>query len=336
MKNSFDKVAEQFANLMISKIETISSDWRKPWFPKFSNAQNCLPQNLSGRVYAGGNAFLLLLISEERNYQTPVFLTFNQAKNENISILKGSKSFPVYYTMFCAYNRETGEKITLDEFKALSKEEQKNYRLVGNNKFYSVFNLDQTNFSEKYPEKWDELKAKFTPVENPVSNVPEMYKNTVLDNVVSSQSWVCPIHLKAIDQAFYSPLFDSISMPLKEQFTNGQAFYATMLHEMAHSTGVEQRLNRDKFNSRDNKDYGREELVADLTAGLCSLFFGIATGIREENAQYLKSWIKNIKEEPKFLLSVLADSMKAVKYMAEKLNVNVTQVAEATEIKEAI
>lgn len=336
MKNSFDKVAEQFANLMISKIETISSDWRKPWFPKFSNAQNCLPQNLSGRVYAGGNAFLLLLISEERNYQTPVFLTFNQAKNENIAILKGSKSFPVYYTMFCAYNRETGEKITLDEFKALSKEEQKEYRLVGNNKFYSVFNLDQTNFSEKYPEKWNELKAKFTPVENPVSEVVGMYKNDVLDNVVSAQNWVCRISLLPIDRAFYAPYNDSISMPLKEQFKDGQAFYATMLHEMAHSTGIESRLNRDKFNSRDNKDYGREELVADLTAGLCSLFFGIATGIREENAQYLKSWIKSIKEEPKFLLSVLADSMKAVKFMADKLNVNIIQVADTTEIKEAV
>lgn len=335
MKNSFDKVAEQFANLMISKIETISSDWQKPWFPKFSNAQNCLPQNLSGRVYAGGNAFLLLLISEERNYQTPVFLTFNQAKNENISILKGSKSFPVYYTMFCAYNRETGEKITLDELKTLSEEEQKEYRLVGINKSYSVFNLDQTNFSEKYPQKWDELKAKFTPVET-VSETDGMYKNTILDNLVSSQCWICPIHLKAIDQAYYAPAFDYISMPLKEQFKDGQAFYATMLHEMAHSTGIKERLNRDKFYSRENKDYGREELVADLTAGLCSLFFGIATGIREENAQYLKGWIKNIKEEPKFLLSILADSMKAVKYMAEKLNVNIIQVADTTEIKDAV
>jgi antirestriction protein ArdC len=336
MKNSFDKVAEQFANLMISKIETISTNWEKPWFPKFSNSQNCLPQNLSGRIYAGGNAFLLLLLCEELNYQTPVFLTFNQARNENISILKGSKSFPVYYTMFCAYHRETGEKITLDEFKTLSKEEQKEYRLVGINKAYAVFNLDQTNFSEKHPEKWEVLKAKFTTSENPISDVPQMYKNTVLDSVLSSQSWVCPIHLKAIDQAFYAPLADSISMPLKEQFKDGQAFYATMLHEMAHSTGIATRLNRDKFCSPDKKDYGREELVADLTAGLCSLFFGISTGIREENAQYLKGWIKNIKEESKYLLSVLSDSMKAVKYMAEKLDLNINQIADETQIKEAV
>jgi antirestriction protein ArdC len=333
---TFDKVAEHFANVMIAKIETISTNWQKPWFPKFSNSQNCLPQNLSGRTYAGGNVFLLLMLCEELNYQTPVFLTFNQAKNENVSILKGSKSFPVYYTMFCAYHRETGEKITLDEFKALSKDEQKKYRLVGINKSYSVFNLDQTNFAERHPQKWDELKAKFTPEENTVPQAPEMYKNTVLDNVLASQSWVCPIYLKAIDQSFYACTSDYISMPEKEQFKDGQAFYATMLHEMAHSTGIESRLNRDKFYSRDNKDYGREELVADLTAGLCSLFFGIAAGIREENAQYLKGWIKNIKEEPKYLMSVLCDSMKAVKFIAGKLNININQVAEVIEVKEAI
>jgi len=334
--NSFDKVAEKFANLMISKMETISSNWQKPWFPKFSNSHNFLPQNLTGRVYQGGNAFLLLLLCEGLNYRTPVFLTFNQAKNQNILILKGSISFPVYYTMFYAYNRKTGEKISFEEFKMLSKEEQREYCLVGINKSYSVFNLDQTNFAEKYPERWGRLKDSFSKKEDPITNVPGMYKNDNLDNLLTTQSWVCPINLKPIDQAYYAPLYDYISMPLKEQFKDGEAFYATMLHEMAHSTGIESRLNRDKFCTGGKKDYAREELVAELTSGLSGLFFGIVSGIREENAQYLKSWISTMKEEPKFLLSVLSDSMKAVKYMAERLNLNINQIAESIEIKEAV
>ena len=326
--NSFDKVAEKFASLMISKMEAISENWEKPWFPKFSNSQNFLPRNLAGRTYQGGNSFLLLLISEENNYKTPVFLTFNQAKRDNISILKGANSFPVYYTLFCAYHRETDIKICLEEFKLLSKEEQKKYRLVGINKAYSVFNLDQTNFSEIYPEIWEKIKDSFTAIEK-----PDMYKNEVLDTLLVAKNWVCPINLAQIDRAYYSLTFDYITMPMKEQFIDGEAFYSTLLHEMAHSTGIESRLNRGRFNSN---DYAREELVAELTAGLCSLFFGIAAGIREENAQYLKMWIKKMQEEPKYLISILSDSMRAVKFIAEKLNLSINQISEDTQLKEAI
>ena len=38
---------------------------------------------------------------------------------------------------------------------------------------------------------------------------------------------------------------------------------------------------------------------------------GIVSGVREENAQYLKNWLGAIKKEPKFLYSVLVDVGKA-------------------------
>ena len=49
----------------------------------------------------------------------------------------------------------------------------------------------------------------------------------------------------------------------------------------------------------------------------------------QHNAAYLKSWIKNMKEEPKFLVSVLADVSKAVNMFNEQLNKVATAVAVA-------
>ena len=112
MKSTFDKNAEKFVNLMVEKIESLSMNWQKPWFSKVNSKQNFLPQNLTGRTYSGGNAFLLYFLCEKYNYQTPVFLTFNQARNEGINVLKGAAAFPVYYTLFCAYHRQTNEKIS--------------------------------------------------------------------------------------------------------------------------------------------------------------------------------------------------------------------------------
>ena len=49
---------------------------------------------------------------------------------------------------------------------------------------------------------------------------------------------------------------------------DGESFYGTVLHEMTHSTGSESRLNRLKAAKFGDKDYGREELVAELGSAL--------------------------------------------------------------------
>lgn len=61
------------------------------------------------------------------------------------------------------------------------------------------------------------------------------------------------------------------------------------------------------------------------------MFLGISATIREENAAYLKSWCKTIKEDPKFILTVLTDAMKATKFISDKLGL---QLDEEKEIKE--
>ena len=155
----FDKAAQQFANLMIEKIQQVEDNWQKPWITIAANTRNFFPQNLTGRRYAGGNAFLLLFLCEKFQYQTPVFMTFNQAKEAGISVLKGSKSFPVYYFLFYVYHKETRKKITFEEYKALSREQQQEYNVIPTYKYYSVFNLDQTNFSDVRPEEWEALRS---------------------------------------------------------------------------------------------------------------------------------------------------------------------------------
>lgn len=335
MKTKLDKNAEKFVSLMVEKIESISTNWEKPWFSNIASKQNFIPQNLSGRLYSGGNLFMLLMLCEEHNYQTPVFLTFNQAKNENISILKGAVSFPVYHTSFCAYHRETNEKISFADYQELTEEEKKDYRLVSYNNYFPVFNLDQTNFSDKFPERWESLKKKFGLINTPKTDNECMYENEVLNNMLKNQSWICRINQVSGDSAYYSLKNDSIVLPEKSQFKDGESFYCTALHEMGHSTGTHERLNRKGFYEKDIHNYGREELVAEMFAALGGLYLGVTSKIREENAQYLKSWMQSINEDPKFLFSVLADTVKAIKLMSEILNINLNfDVLEPTEDKE--
>ena len=70
---------------------------------------------------------------------------------------------------------------------------------------------------------------------------------------------------------------------------------------MAHSTGPKGRLNRDLNGSFGDKKYAKEELVAELSAALISSTMGFDKRINDNNAKYVSSWLKVLKEEPSFI-----------------------------------
>lgn len=311
MNNNITNPAlEKYAELIIRKINEVNAnDWKKPWFTiSFVGS----PQNFSGKKYHNLNKTLLYTICDLNSYKTPVFLTFNQAQQEGIQILKGAKSFPIIFYDLNIKNRLTGEHISKEFYDSLSPEIQNQYRVLPIQKFYNVFNLDQTNFSEKYPAKWDELKKNFSIKEiSTINDVDNQYSNQLIDSTIKNQTWICPIETKNQNRAFYSMSDDKITLPIKQQFSDGKSFYYTALHEMAHSTGSANRLNR-TFGSRfgDNK-YAREELVAELSSAVAGKEIGLSVLPREENAQYLKSWLSELQEDPKYLMSILQDVSKA-------------------------
>ena len=58
-RSAEDRALDRFAELMIEKVETLQSDWRKPWFTP-GVAQP--PKNLDGRYYNGMNSILLMFL----------------------------------------------------------------------------------------------------------------------------------------------------------------------------------------------------------------------------------------------------------------------------------
>jgi antirestriction protein ArdC len=182
-------------------------------------------------------------------------------------------------------------------------------------KDHNVFNIQQTTFPEKKPEEWISLKQKFAVPE--INDDYGMYKSPELDRMLNEHSWICPVNIKEGNRAFYAPGVDEVTVPLKAQFKDGESFYTTLLHEMAHSTGTESRLNREKGGYFGDAKYAREELVAELTSAVCSQSLGISSHIREENAKYLKSWLEALNKEPKFILTILSDVNKASQMINE-------------------
>ena len=156
-------------------------------------------------------------------------------------------------------------------------------------------------------------------------------KPSVWKSEKDNLSWYCPIdQTDNISSPHYNLSKDFIKVPLKNQyktsdskegiFADGQEFYATLLHEMAHSTGPKGRLNRDLNGSFGDKKYAKEELVAELSAALISSTMGFDKRINDNNAKYVSSWLKVLKEEPSFIKTVLSDVGKASDMIIEKID----------------
>ena len=72
-----------------------------------------------------------------------------------------------------------------------------------------------------------------------------------------------------------------------------------------------ERLNREMGGRFGDPKYAKEELVAELTAAMISHSMGFDSRITDNSAAYLDSWIGVLKQEPKFIVSVMADVNKA-------------------------
>ena len=111
------------------------------------------------------------------------------------------------------------------------------------------------------------------------------------------------------------------TIPEKSQFKDGESWYGTAFHEMVHSTGAEDQLNRLKPQSGFGSDeYAREELVAELGSALVCHKYGMTKNLKEDSAAYLKSWLGSLKESPSFIKTTLMDVKKATSILTQRID----------------
>lgn len=321
-----EKVLDKFATMIITRMEEMKSGkWSKGWIGKTLGGN---PVNVEGRSYTGSNVFLLMLYCSMQDFEYPVYCTLKQANRMGAHVLKGSESMPVIFWDYSITDAR-GRKIKYEDYKVLSKADRQSCRVIPFLKSYNVFNLDQTNLKEKVPAKIADLTKNFVPHKK--RDTKGMYANKQIDDMLKNQSWICPIDAdKTSKIAAYYPSLDRIVVPTKLQFNvsniaeeiykDGQEYYATLLHEMIHSTGTESRLNRTTGKRFGDKLYAKEELVAELGAARCGQVLGFDKRILDNNAVYLDSWIKALKEEPKYILQLIGDVDKASRMILEKIS----------------
>ena len=213
-----------------------------------------------------------------------------------------------------------GEKAEIVVFwKILDVDEVKNGRVEKKSipllKYINVFHVSQIDGVE--PKDIKPIEHKPVEEAEKIKNEYSKRENIKIKEVVSNE-------------AFYSPVFDYIQVPCKEQYNDVFEFYGTLFHEMIHSTGHKDRLKRldcgVQFASFGSEDYSKEELVAEIGSAFLMNHIGIETTKTLKNSvAYIQSWLKVLKNDSRFIVSASSKAEKAMKYI---LGVNEPVVTE--------
>lgn len=262
-----------------------------PWRQPIKNASgHGLPKNLiSDKEYRGINVFLLAVTAWAEGYDSPYWLTFKQAKARDAHVRKGEKgSLVIFWKQYATKDNKTGDPISVPVLR-----------------HYKVFNAQQCEGLELPAALESET------VETPFEPIIEAM--SIVDGYEE------PPRIKHQgNRAYYRPSDDLVRMPDPVDFENSESYYATLFHELVHSTGHTKRLDRGidtKLASFGSSDYSKEELVAEMGAAFLAAASGISPPTIEQSAAYIESWMKKLKGDKKLVVQAAGAGQKAADWI---------------------
>ena len=226
-----NKTREELVKMYIDSLNQGEIPWRKRWI----NSSNI--NGISKIEYRGVNQLILSLIAYKEKYEDNRWFTYLQIKKNGWK-LENSKGKGVPIEFWSYYNIKTKQNVDFSEYKKILDEnpdEEKNFKVICRTSF--VFNASLINGIPKQKSKLrNDIK-----ISKYISN---LFKKLDVSYEEHGNS------------AYYIPSEDKIVLPPKEKFVDEYSYYATQLHELAHSTGNEKRLNRNLL-SNNKEDYAK-------------------------------------------------------------------------------
>jgi antirestriction protein ArdC len=283
--SSFD-LYQTVTDQIVAMLEGGVVPWRSPILGR-SKAGH--PKNLNtGKPYRGVNVFLLAFTAFAKGYGSSYWLTFNQAKERGGNVRKGEKSsLVVFWKQYETKDKQTGDPIKVPVLR-----------------YYNVFNAEQIDGIE-IPDA-----VKFEPLDfHPIEEAEKIAAGYLGGPTVTHDGG---------HQAFYRPATDTIHLPEKTRFASVTEYYSTLYHEQSHSTGHSTRLDR-KLDTDPKPfgtpDYGKEELVAEMSAAFLCSYAGIHPTVIANQAAYLAGWLKQLKSDAKLVISAAGQAQRSADWI---------------------
>jgi antirestriction protein ArdC len=241
----------------------------------------------TGKNYRGINVWILAM----SGYNSNLWGTFKSWKKAGGCVNKGEKSTRIIFYKPIIKNVD-GED-TIVSF---------------THRVFSVFNREQVNISDEDLKKYEEEKN-LDYSAKPTGKLMDYF------NDVDSPTLT-------VGSPSYNPRTDTIKLP--SGFLTEEAAISVAAHEIVHSTGSANRLNRDgvaKFDRFGSHQYSKEELIAELGSMFICSELGVQTESTVENSEaYIQSWVKKLSDHPTMIFNAASEAAKATDYIMNIIN----------------
>lgn len=308
MKNSvrvprfFSRSRLNLARKIIKKMESGNLKWLRPW--KYPGLR--MPFNpISKTRYSGVNVAYLLMEAEESGYADPRWITYVQAQKKGLRVKSGARGTKIEYWSEHLLKIKHGTQMTPIENADAEDVLEENCCATPKKyccRVYTVFNGTQV---EGLPPWNVDVERR------------EVFSNNgrcekIINGCGVPINYGTPGASYSFDMS--NPKNECIRMPKREWFKDESHFYATVLHEIAHSTGNPLRMNRDMNHPAGTREYALEELRAEFASAFVLMDMCLALddeGMEEhikQHAAYLKHWRKIANESAYEFASAIQDA----------------------------
>ncbi|APZ95861.1 ArdC family protein [Fuerstiella marisgermanici] len=280
-------IYQEVTDRILELMDAGTVPWRSPIRRRGGDGW---PRNLQSRKpYRGVNVFLLAVEAMQRGFSSDYWLTFKQALAKGGNVRKGeTSSLVVLWKQIEKEDKETGEKTNPPVLR-----------------HYNVFNAEQCDGIDP-PD-----------VAKPDPNTPPFEPLKAAEDIITGYCEGPDVKFKGT-QALYRPSTDQVVMPEPDRFESPESYYATLFHEISHSTGHSSRLNRGldtNLTAFGSPDYSREELVAEMSAAFLAATAGISESTIQPAASYIDNWRKQLKGDKRLVIKAAGAAQKAADWI---------------------
>jgi len=299
---------ERVLSGLLEKIKEGKAPWRKPFKDDANYAGAFVPRNpASKHIYSGINSIVLRLHQELAGYSDPRWMTYNQATELGGQVRKGSKGVQIlvpYKRVKKEKDSSTGEETVTGSYVTFGVK--------------TVFNVEQID-GLNLPTVKAEAGEPKTPLESQDFILERYQKSMEAKGLKAPQVSYTYVGAYGSHSSSpnWNPASDVITLPTKEQFNSPEDMFDTIAHELAHSTGHKDRLDRTELTKNygtSNAARGEEELIAEISSAILASMFGVNSDF-DNTAAYVKSWLQALQDNPDMVMKASSEAQKVVDYL---------------------
>lgn len=245
----------QYGKLLSEKLALQQTYEKLP----LTNNRRSQPTSLDKKEYQGIHAFVLALNTEKNGFFMPVYLTEEDLKSKKLLVKKEASCFP----------------------------------LIEKRGIVNVYNIEQTNYSFRYPQEYASLKNEL------LSEEQENKKENRLPRLLQPENWRSAIIQDGKPNlASYNSKEDVIHIGRQDQYDKEDDFYRDLAEGLIRSTRQKEARNT-KYNA-----LVKEELISLVGANMLGQENRFNVTIPQQSA----IWKKRLRNDPDYARDVLVSA----------------------------